>query len=360
MAGVYGSAQPESNPVGSTDTVHYPDGPGPLGTPPEETHSLTERMIEVEGLTKFYGDFPAVSDVSFSVDKGETVGLLGTNGSGKTTTMRVLTGYMPPTSGTVRVAGHDIAADSLEARRHIGYLPESVPLYTDMTVAESLRFFGRVHAMDGASLALALDRALGTFGLGDYRDALVGKLSKGYRQRLGLALAVLHEPEVLVLDEPTVSIDPVQVVDARKLIRRLGEEHTVLLSTHQLGEASSLCERVVILHEGTVVAEGHPEDIAEQLHGAERISVEARAPAEQTAAALGAVPGVSFVGPSVPVEDGVYAFEVTAPLQSDVREPIVEALQAAGIALRGLSRSSVDLEDVFLQLTTGGEEEADA
>ena len=316
-------------------------------------------MIEVEGLTKFYGDFPAVSGVSFSVDKGETVGLLGTNGSGKTTTMRVLTGYMPPTSGTVRVAGHDIAADSLEARRHIGYLPESVPLYTDMTVAASLRFFGRVHSMDSAGLALALDRALDTFALGDYRDTLVGKLSKGYRQRLGLALAVLHEPEVLVLDEPTVSIDPVQVVDARDLIRRLGEEHTVLLSTHQLYEASSLCERVVILHEGNVVAEGRPDEIAEQLHGAQRISIEARGPAAQTTAALEAVPGVTSVGASAFVEDGVYAFEVTAPLRRDVREPIAQALQDAGIGLRGLASSSVGLEEVFLQLTRG-QEEADA
>ena len=301
-----------------------------------------------------------MSGVSFSVDRGETVGLLGTNGSGKTTTMRVLTGYMPPTSGTVRVAGHDLAADSLEARRHIGYLPESVPLYADMTVDASLRFFGRVHSMDAANLTFLIDRVLDTFGLGDYRDTLVGKLSKGYRQRLGLALAVLHEPEVLVLDEPTVSIDPVQVVDARDLIRRLGEEHTVLLSTHQLAEASSLCERVVILHDGTLVAEGRPDEIAERLQGAQRVSVEARGPAEQTEAALTAVPGVRSVGGATLIEEGVYTFEVTAPLRPDVREPIAQALNTAGIGLRGLARSSVDLEEVFLQLTRGESEEADA
>ena len=321
---------------------------------------MTERMIEVEGLTKFYGDFLAVSGVSFSVDRGETVGLLGTNGSGKTTTMRVLTGYMPPTSGTVRVAGHNLATDSLEARRHIGYLPESVPLYTDMTVDASLRFFGRIHSMDAANLTLSIDRVLDTFGLGDYRDTLVGKLSKGYRQRLGLALAVLHEPEVLVLDEPTVSIDPVQVVDARDLIRRLGEEHTVLLSTHQLAEASSLCERVVILHDGALVAEGRPDEIAEHLQGAQRVTVEARGPAEQTKAALTAVPGVRSVGMATLAEEGVYAFEVIAPLRSDVREAIAQAMNTAGIGLRGLARSSVDLEEVFLQLTRGEPEEADA
>ena len=321
---------------------------------------MAERMIEVEGLTKFYGDFLAVSGVSFAVDRGETVGLLGTNGSGKTTTMRVLTGYMPPTSGTVRIAGHDLAADSLEARRHTGYLPESVPLYGDMTVAASLRFFGRVHSMSAASLASAIDRVLDTFGLGDYRDTLVGKLSKGYRQRLGLAIAVLHEPEVLVLDEPTVSIDPVQVVEARGLIRRLGKEHTVLLSTHQLAEAAGLCERVVILHDGVLVAEGHPDEIAERLRGAQRVRVEARGPAEQTRAALAAVPGVRSVGEAALIEEGVHAFEVTAPLRSDVREAVAEAMSAAGVGLRGLARSSVDLEEIFLQLTRGGREDADA
>ena len=314
---------------------------------------MTERMIEVEGLTKFYGDYLAVNGVSFSVEKGETVGLLGTNGSGKTTTMRVLTGYMPPSSGTVRIAGHDLAAGSLEARKHTGYLPESVPLYGDMTVAASLRFFGQVHSMGRERLASSIDRVIDTFGLAEYRDTIVGKLSKGYRQRLGLALAVLHEPEVLVLDEPTVSIDPVQVVDARDLIRRLGEDHTVLLSTHQLAEASSLCERVVILHEGALVAEGHPDEIAERLHGAQRVSVEARGPAERTGAVLAAVPGVSAVGASALVEDGVYAFEVTAALRADVRESIARAMSDAGIGLRGLARSSVDLEEVFLQLTRG-------
>ena len=321
---------------------------------------MTERMIEVEGLTKFYGDFLAVNGVSFSVYKGETVGLLGTNGSGKTTTMRVLTGYMPPTSGSVRIAGHDLAADSLEARRHIGYLPESVPLYADMTVAASLRFFGRVHSIDAVDLASSIDRVLDTFGLVDYRHTLVGKLSKGYRQRLGLALAVLHEPRVLVLDEPTVSIDPVQIVDARDLIRRLGEEHTVLLSTHQLAEASSLCERVIILHEGTVVAEGRSNEIAERLRGVQRISVEARGPAGQTEATLIAVPEVSAVGAPTLVEEGVYAFEITAPLRSEVREAIAQAMSTAGIGLRGLARSSMDLEEVFLQLTRGEREEDDA
>ena len=321
---------------------------------------MSERMIEVDGLTKRYGDFLAVSGVSFSVQRGETVGLLGTNGSGKTTTMRVLTGYMPPTSGVVRVAGCDMAVEGLEGRRRIGYLPESVPLYSDMTVAASLRFFGRIRSMDAARLAQAMDEALEAFGLAAYRDTPAAKLSKGYRQRLGLALAVLHEPDVLVLDEPTVSIDPVQVVEARDLIRRIGEERTVLLSTHQLAEASNLCERVVILHEGVVVAEGEPDEIAERLRGGQRVSVEARGPAAQTSAALAAVPGVRSVGAPAPVEDGVYIFDVVTALHADVREAIAGALGAAGVGLRGLARSVVDLEEVFLQLTRGESEDGDA
>ena len=231
---------------------------------------MTERratapMIEAVGLTKLYGDHVAVDSISFSVARGETVGLLGTNGAGKTTAMRIITGYMPPTSGVARVAGFDLATDGLEARRHVGYLPESAPLYTDLTVEATLRFFGRIRGMDSRALRGAVDRVIEAFALADYLDVLVGKLSKGYRQRLGFAVAVLHEPEVVVLDEPTVSIDPVQVVEVRELIRRLGERHTVLLSTHHLAEAASLCERVVILHEGVVAAQGKPSDLALEL-----------------------------------------------------------------------------------------------
>ncbi len=312
---------------------------------------VTDQMIEAVGLTKFYGDFLAIDNVSFSVGRGETVGLLGTNGAGKTTTMRILTGYMPPTSGTVRVAGYDLAADSLEARRHIGYLPESAPLYADITVAASLQFFGRVRAMEAASLRRAADRVLETFGLTAYRDTLVGKLSKGYRQRLGFALAVLHEPEVLVLDEPTVSIDPLQVVDARDLIRRLGERHTILLSTHQLSEASSLCERVVILHEGAVAAQGRPREIATELRDAQRFSVQVRGPQDQATSVLKNADGVWSVDCVGSTEDNVHSFEMTGAPREDLAETIASALIGAGLGLRRLARATVDLEEVFLQVT---------
>ena len=223
---------------------------------------MSEPMIEAVGLTKVYGETLAVSGVSFSAARGETLGLLGANGSGKTTTMRILTGATPATSGTARVAGRDLATDSLGARRRIGYLPEAAPLYADMTVSGMLRFFGGLRRMGKERLAARVDETLAAFGLTPYRNALIGKLSKGYRQRAGFALAVLHEPDVLVLDEPTASIDPVQAAEARALIRSLRGRHTVLLSTHQLEEAESLCDRVVMLRGGTVAAEGTPQDVA--------------------------------------------------------------------------------------------------
>ncbi len=312
---------------------------------------MPDKMIEAVGLTKFYGDFLAIDDVSFSVGRGETVGLLGTNGAGKTTTMRILTGYMPPSRGVVRVAGCDVAADSLGARRRIGYLPEAAPLYGDMTVAASLQFFGRVRAMEAANLRRAVDSVLETFGLTAYRDTLVGKLSKGYRQRLGFALAVLHEPEVLILDEPTASIDPLQVVDARDLIRRLGERHTILLSTHQLSEASSLCERVVILHEGEVAAQGRPREIAAALRDAQRFSVQVRGPQDRATNVLLNADGVWAVDCVGSSEDGVHSFEVTGAPHEDLAETIASALIGAGLGLRQLAHANVDLEEIFLQVT---------
>ncbi len=315
-------------------------------------------MIEADGVTKLYGDFLAVDSISFSVRRGETVGLLGTNGAGKTTTMRILTGYMPPTSGSVRVAGFDLAADSLEARRHIGYLPESAPLYGDMTVAATLRFFGKVRAMGAVDLRRSVDRVIETFALAPYRDTLVGKLSKGYRQRVGFALAVLHEPEVVILDEPTVSIDPVQVVEVRELIRQLGGRHTVLLSTHQLAEASSLCERVVILHEGVVAAQGRPEELARELGSAQRYAVEARGPREQTASALASAEGVwaveeigeiEMIAEGATQDSGSNVFRVTGALGEGLGERIAEAVIGAGSGLRRLEPLEAGLEEIFLK-----------
>jgi len=315
--------------------------------------------IEASHLTKFYGRTLAIDDLSFAVAEGETVGLLGTNGSGKTTTMRVLTGYMPPTSGTARVAGHDLATDALEARRHVGYLPESVPLYTELTVRESLRFFGRMRGMSPKRLTERIDYVLDAFGIGGYRDTISGKLSKGYRQRLGLALAVLHEPEVLVLDEPTVSIDPVQAIESRELIRGLAGAHTVLISTHQLAEATSLCDRVVILHRGVVAAEGAPEEIAAHVRERQQLRVEVSGDAGLAVSTIEGAPGVLSVSEAAPAFDGGVALEVTVVRGAGAREELARRIVEAGLGLRTLANAGVDLEDVFLGLSEQAGPDAD-
>jgi ABC-2 type transport system ATP-binding protein len=324
-------------------------------TLPEKHDACQAPAIEASHLTKFYGRVLAMEDVSFTVAVGQTVGLLGTNGSGKTTTMRVLTGYMPPTSGTASVAGHDLAKESLEARRHIGYLPEAVPLYTELTVLESLRFFGRLRRMSKQHLTERIDYVLGGFGIGGYRDTIVGKLSKGYRQRLGLAIAVLHEPEVLVLDEPTVSIDPVQAIESRELIRGLGREHTVLISTHQLNEATSLCDRVIILHRGTVAAQGTPEEIAAHVRQRQHLRVEVSGDAALAITTIEGSPDVVSVSRPAPAFDGGVVVEVTVVRNQGVREDLARRIVEAGLGLRTLTSAGVDLEDVFLSLRPGGE-----
>lgn len=317
---------------------------------PEAFPTKIAPAIEVSHLTKSYGRVLAVEDVSFVVAAGETVGLLGTNGSGKTTTMRVLTGFLPPTSGTARVAGHDLARESLEARRHIGYLPEAVPLYTELTVLESLRFFGRLRKMPKQRLAERIDYVLDGFSIGGYRDTIVTKLSKGYRQRLGLAIAVLHEPEVLVLDEPTVSIDPVQAMESRELIRGLGRHHTVLISTHQLTEATSLCDRVVILHRGTVAAQGTPEEIASHVRQRQHLRVEVSGSGTLAVATIEGSPNVVSVSEPAPAFDDGVTVEVTVARRPGVREDLARRIVEAGLGLRTLTSAGVDLEDVFLDL----------
>ncbi|MEE8443086.1 MAG: ABC transporter ATP-binding protein, partial [Dehalococcoidia bacterium] len=246
----------------------------------------TEFMIEAENLTKYYGDFPAISNVSFSVNKGEVLGFLGPNAAGKTTTMRILTGFMPPTSGVARIAGYDIVSESLEARRQIGYLPETVPLYTEMTVKSYLAFMGTIRGMADKTIQRRVSEVTEICHLEEYFNSLIGKLSKGFRQRVGIAQAILHEPSVLVLDEPTIGIDPIQVVETRQLIKSLGGEHTVIISTHVLPEVSMICERVIIIHEGEIVAVDRPENLAERLETTERIQIDVRGPTRAVTSAL--------------------------------------------------------------------------
>ena len=319
---------------------------------------MPETMIEVKGLSKYYGENLAVDNISFHVEKGEVVGFLGPNGSGKTTTMRILTGYLPPSTGLASIAGYDTMTGSLEARRHIGYLPETVPLYTDMTVEDYLAFLGAIRGIRGDYLKKRIDVVIERVKLGDYRKSLISKLSKGYRQRTGLAQAILHEPEVLILDEPTVGIDPIQVVETRQLIKELGKEQTLLLSTHILPEVSAVCERVIIINEGILVAEDTPDNLAVRLRGTEQVQAEIRGPSADVIRELRALPGVSGARYIDTATGPRYTIE--SPSGNDLRETIAEMVVTHGWGLLQLSIVPMSLEEIFLELTSPEDEEGAA
>ena len=312
-------------------------------------------MIDAEGLTKYYGNFPAIEDISFHVEKGEILGFLGPNGAGKTTTMRILTGFMPPSRGVARIAGYDVVANSLEARRHIGYLPETVPLYTDMTVEDYMDYMGTIRGMRRKHIRRRIGEVIDVCRLGEYQGSLIGKLSKGFRQRVGIAQAILHEPSVLILDEPTIGIDPIQVVETRQLIKSLGEEHTVLVSTHILPEVSMLCHRVIIIHEGQVVAMDRPDVLSERLRGSEDLNLEIRGPARQVIAALRNVKGVQEVTRSGDGDHSTYS--VVARRGNDLREILAKTVVDRGWGLMRLETVSMSLEEIFLKLTTEEQEQ---
>ena len=309
-------------------------------------------MIQVEKVTKYFGSFPAVTDVSFHVDQGELLGFLGPNGAGKTTIMKIITGFMPSTSGKVTVAGYDIVDDSLEARRHIGYLPETVPLYTDMSVRDYLAFMGKIRGMSPEYTRRRIDDVVGTCHLQDYYSTIIAKLSKGFRQRLGIAQAILHEPDVLVLDEPTIGIDPIQVVETRRLIKGLGGEHTLILSTHILPEASMICDRVIIIHEGQIVAVDKPENLASRLAGVERIELDVKGPQSDVMRRLQAVDGVQDVARAPSDGGGIPRYLVQAQQGTEVRANLASAVVRGGWDLLRLESIRMTLEEIFLRLTT--------
>ena len=313
-------------------------------------------MIEVKGLTKFYGNFPAIENVSFEVQKGEILGFLGPNAAGKTTTMRIITGFMPPSSGTATVAGYDVVDKSLEVRKFIGYLPETVPLYTDMTVSGYLKFMGTLRGMNPKRIKARTSEVIGICRLGDYRNTLIGKLSKGFRQRVGIAQAIIHEPQVLVLDEPTIGIDPIQVVETRKLIKDLGQEHTIILSTHILPEVSMVCKRVLIIHEGQIIAEDSPRNLGDRLQGSERVQAEIRGPEAEVIKALKSIRGVISVSQSVDDDPNTYIVEAKRGL--DIRSTISKVVISNGWGLLTIQLVGMSLEEIFLKLTTS--EELDA
>jgi len=308
-------------------------------------------MIKVENLTKYYGARLAVDNISFSVDKGEIVGFLGPNAAGKTTTMRILTGFLAPTRGEAWVAGYSILSNSLEARQHTGYFAESVPLYTDMTVRAYLDFLAKLRGLNKNRIKTRIDDVVETCHLEEYIDVIIGKLSKGFRQRVGIAQAIIHEPDVLIMDEPTVGIDPIQVAGTRQLIKELGKEHTVLLSTHILPEVSMTCERVIIINEGKIVAEDSIENLSSVVSGVKRFRLEVTGPSKQIMERLRRLQGVL----KIRYDGSNYIIECAAG--QDPRSKITEAIVQSGWNLLSLETVEMSLEDIFLKLTA--EEEID-
>ena len=315
-------------------------------------------MIQATGLTHYYGPFPAIQDVSFGINKGEIIGFLGPNGAGKTTTMRILTGFMPPTRGKVSIDGYDVVSQSIEVRRRIGYLPETVPLYTDMTVTGYLKYMGTLRGMPTRDIKRRVGEVIGVCRLGDYHKTIIGKLSKGFRQRVGIAQAIIHEPEVLVLDEPTIGIDPIQVVETRRLIQDLGKDQTVVLSSHILPEVSMICQRVLIINEGRIVAEDTPSNLAQGLEGMERLEVEVRGPVGEVLGALRRIKGVREVtqsarqgaAPSGGGQSATYSLQVSSG--EDLRDEVSRAVISSGWSLLSMQMVGMSLEDIFLRLTT--------
>ncbi|MBI4181033.1 MAG: ATP-binding cassette domain-containing protein [Chloroflexi bacterium] len=303
-------------------------------------------MIKVENLTKYYGKRLAVDNISFNIDKGEIVGFLGPNAAGKTTTMRILAGFLLPTSGNAWVADYNILSQSLQVRRHIGYLPEAVPLYSDMTIRSYLNFAAQLRGLDKKRIRARIEEVVEICHLEEYVDVLIGKLSRGFRQRVGVAQAIIHEPEVLILDEPTIGIDPIQVAMTRQLIRELGKEHTILLSTHVLSEVSIICQRVIIINEGKIVAEDSIENLSSMIGGSRRIRLEVSNPSAKVVERLCQIEGISRVSQ----EGSQYILECSTG--EDPREKIMESVVQNGWTLLSLESVEMSLEDIFLKLTT--------
>jgi ABC-2 type transport system ATP-binding protein len=310
-------------------------------------------MISVSGVSKRFGRTLAVDDVSFEVARGEILGLLGPNGAGKTTTMRILSCFIAADTGGATVAGFDIAAEPLQVRRRLGYLPENNPLYLEMTVAEYLALVADVRAVPRREVARCTDRALESCGLGAVRGRIIGQLSKGFRQRVGLAGALLHDPEILILDEPTVGLDPTQIIEIRELIRGIGREKTVLLSSHILPEVEATCQRVLIFNQGHLVGQGTPAELAAQARGAEFVDLAVRGPRDEVARALAGVPGVAECA-LTGEEEGVPRFRVRCDAGTDPREELAALVAARGWGLRELHAERLSLEAVFLKLTGEG------
>ena len=313
-------------------------------------------MITVENLTKRYATKTAIDGVSFQVEKGEILGFLGPNGAGKTTTMRIITGFMPASDGTVRLDGFDVFENPLDVRRRIGYLPETPPLYLEMTVAGYLRFVAKIKGVPKDKIAAEVKRVMERVNIADVRDRILAKLSKGYKQRVGLAQALINDPPVLILDEPTIGLDPKQIHEVRELIKDLAGNHTVVLSTHILPEVEQTCHRVIIIDRGRIVAVDTPQNLRSQLQGVERVFMEIQGPAAEITSQLKNTPGVIEVR-TVSSNDGRHRFQIEGELLKEIRNDLARTVVQHGWGLYELQAETMSLEDIFLKLTTAEERE---
>jgi len=308
-------------------------------------------MIEVENLSKTYSGFRAVQGISFHVNKGEIVGFLGPNGAGKSTTMKILSGYLPPTDGKIQIAGYDVVTDSIEVRKRIGYMPENVPLYTDMRVNEFLRFRAELKKVARRKIKDRVETVKQLCHLKDVENKIIGTLSKGYRQRVGLADAMVHEPELLILDEPTIGLDPNQIRSVRDLIKDLGKHHTILLSTHILSEVELTCSRVLVIHHGRIEASDTPANLTKLVRGGGSILLEVKAPSADVMTKIEALPNIEDVEITIPNDGDWTQAKIYGKPGVDIREDVYNVVRANNWSLRELARIKATLEEAFVELT---------
>ncbi len=309
-------------------------------------------MIEVQNLTKYYGSVVGVKDLSFTVQKGEIVGFLGPNGAGKSTTMNIITGYIPPTEGTVKVCGYDIMEEPIEVKKRIGYLPELPPLYFDMTVTDYLNFVSELKKANKKTRESQISDIMEMVGITEVKERLIKNLSKGYKQRVGLAQALIGKPEVLVLDEPTIGLDPKQIIEIRKLIKALGKEHTVILSSHILSEVSAICERIIIIHKGEIAAVDTPDNLSKNFGKITKIQTTISGPKNPVLGYIKEIYGVKYVNSIGEKEKDVVTYVIESDKDVDVRRPLFFAMAKAGYPIIELKSMGMTLEEVFLQVVT--------
>jgi ABC-2 type transport system ATP-binding protein len=324
----------------------------------KESKRRRNSMIEIQNLTKEYGKIKAVDDISFTVEKGEILGFLGPNGAGKTTTMNILTGFISSTSGTVKVAGYDVLENPIEVKKHIGYLPELPPLYFDMTVSEYLDFCANLKAVPSSEWKNQKKDIMELVKITHVSHRLIKNLSKGYKQRVGLAQALVGAPEVLILDEPTVGLDPKQIIEIRKLIKALGKDHTVILSSHILPEVSAVCDRVVIINKGKIAAIDTPENLSKLLADFSKFTVTVAGPENKVKDILSHLYGVKYLETSGKQKENEFSYIIEADKEVDVRKPMFNMLAQQGYPILELKSLNMSLEEIFLQLTTAEEKEA--